>query len=81
MTNECDEPSVLGAGAGRPPTPTEADQRKAWRSLFIEHAIAAGIDKVGAAELFDAGSDDWDYSQDPKEALEAEMQYWTDSDE
>jgi hypothetical protein len=76
---EYDEPSVMGAGCGSSPMPTEADHKAAWRHEFIRHCVAMGwFDEASAAAYFEAGADDWDYTEAPADAIAEDMQYWDD---
>lgn len=76
MSDE-DEPSVMGGASSPIPMPTEEDFHKAWRAVFIAHAVKLDVlDAESAADLFEAGKDDWDYAQRPEEALEAEIETW-----
>lgn len=73
-----DEPSVMGAGAGTPPMPTEADRLRAYKSLYVARMVACGIHEEDASACFDAG--DVDYDTDPETAADDELSYW-DNDE
>jgi len=74
-----DEPPFMGAGCGLAPMPTEADRRNAWRSLFVEYAVATGLlEQSHAEELYEAGRDDWDYDLTPAQAFDEEFIYWGD---
>lgn len=73
-----DDPGVLGAGRGRPPMPTEADRREAYKSLYVGRMVARGVDREDAEASFEAG--DVDYDIDPESAADDELSYW-DADE
>jgi hypothetical protein len=71
------EPATVGASVS--PMPTQEDLRAAWRSMFIQAAVDSGtLDESHAADLFEAGKDDWDYSMQPADAFAEEVSYWTD---
>lgn len=73
-----DEPSLMGAGAGLPPMPTEADRREAYKQLYVARMVSRGINSQDASDCFDAG--EVDYDTDPQTAADDEMSYW-DNDE
>lgn len=76
------EPPVIGAGDGLPAMPTEAEHRAAWRAEFIRHCVAIDImDEAAAADYFEAGADDWDYTETPADAIADDMEYWDDDGE
>jgi hypothetical protein len=73
-----EELSVMGAGSGLPPMPTEADRREAYKRLYVSRMVARGIDQEDAEASFDAG--EVDYDVDPESAADDELSYW-DADE
>jgi hypothetical protein len=73
-----DEPSVMGAGDGLPPIPTEADRREAYKRLYVGRMVECGIDRESAEACFEAG--EIDYDEDPRDAADDELSYW-DNDE
>lgn len=74
-----DEPSVMGAGCGLAPMPTDAERREAYKHLYVARMVAvSGITQEAAAENFEAGADSLDYDIPPEDAADAEMEYWTD---
>lgn len=84
MSNETDEPSVMGAGCGLSPMPTADDRKAAWRAIYMATLMKhAGLDEIAAKDCYDAGSDDYDFTDDPEQAaLEeiAEMREQVDRD-
>jgi hypothetical protein len=77
-SNEPDEPSVLGAGDGPAPMPTEADHKAAWRRIYMDTMIKhAGLTEDQAVDCFNA-VDDYDYTEDPEQSAMDEMTYWSD---
>ncbi len=79
MNTNIDEPSVIGAGCGLSPMPTETDRREAWGREFVLHAVSTGtLEEQHAMQLFEAGRDEWDYSMTPAEAFAEELSYWSD---
>lgn len=73
-----DEPSVIGAGDGIPPMPTEADRREAYKRLYVARMVARGVHVEDATACFEAGEIDYDTS--PEDAADDELSYW-DNDE
>jgi hypothetical protein len=78
MSMNDEEPSVMGAGVGRPLMPTEADRREAYKRLYVGRMVARGIDQEDAEASFEAGEVDYDI--DPESAVDDELSYW-DNDE
>lgn len=78
MNSPSEEPSVLGAGCGTAPMPTEADRREAYKRLYVARMVERGIDSQDASDCFDAG--DVDYDINPEDAADDELSYW-DADE
>lgn len=70
-----DEPAVMGAGCGNPPRPT---QKEEWMATYVLRMIEHGIDAEGAWALCRSGENDNDYTEDPRDAADDEMSYWTD---
>ena len=69
----------MGAGGGPAPMPTEADRIKAWRRIYMDTMKKhAGLDEIAANDCYDAGSGDYDFTDDPEQAALEEMEYWTD---
>lgn len=78
MTNEDEEPSVLGAGGGLSPTPLRSEAETVWRRLYVDRMVERGIDRGDAQACCDAG--DADLSMNPADAADEELQYWADDD-
>ena len=74
-----DEPSVIGAGCGRSPTPGRSEAEAIWRRLYVDRMVACGIDRESAQACCEAG--DADLSLNPADAADDEMQYWVNDDE
>lgn len=78
MSEKNDEPSVLGAGCGLAPMPTEADCKAAWRAIYMATMMKhAGLDEIDAKGCYDAGSGDYDFNDDPEKAALEDMEYWS----
>jgi hypothetical protein len=74
---ENDEPSVLGAGCGVAPMPTEDERKAAWRAIYIATMVKhAGLTEQEATDCCDAG--DCDLTDDPEQAALSELSYWDD---
>ena len=73
-----DEPSVMGAGCGLAPMPTESDRREAYKQLYVGRMVARGIDQRDAEACFEAG--DIDYDTNPEDAADDELSYWSDDE-
>lgn len=73
-----EEPSVIGAGCGVAPMPTEEDRKAAWKALYVAEFVKVGLDAETAASWFDEL--DWDEVKDqaPEDLAADEMEYWTD---
>jgi len=69
-----DEPSVIGAGCGHSPMPTQADREAAWRHLYVARMVERGIALKDAQACCAAG--DADLSEDPAQAADDELDYW-----
>lgn len=77
-----DEPSVLGAGFGRTPMPTEADYRAAYERQWKAH-FKAQIDctdefaqSAWNAVTFEEHENG--FAGDPKGSVDEELSYWSD---
>ena len=73
-----DEPPVMGCGDGLPPMPKRSDAEAAWRRAYVDRMVERGIDREDAQACCDAG--DVDLSENPADAADDELQYWSDDD-
>lgn len=73
MTND-DEPSVMGAGDGLQPMPTQAEAEAVWRAAYVARMVERGIHVQDAQACCDAG--DAVLTDDPVDAADAELEYW-----
>jgi len=81
MTNdECEEPSVMGAGCGLPPMPTQEDYRAAHKLVYVQLFVDVGVPEEVAAGWHD---ENWDDIKDgtPQQAFNDEVQYWENDGE
>jgi hypothetical protein len=73
------EPSVLGAGDGPAPMPTEEEMRSAYRSAYMSYMRTQGVPEDFAIQSADAI--DWQLVKDekltPEEMAHAEMEQWS----
>jgi hypothetical protein len=83
--DEIHEPSVMGAGDGPAPLPTQKDREQAWRRLYITRIVeVAGVSEEAATASFEAcglGPDGYDINDDPEQCADDEMSYWDDDGE
>jgi hypothetical protein len=74
-----EEPSVLGAGGGVAPMPTEEEMRSAYRSAYMSYMRSQGVPEDFAVQSADAI--DWQLVKDekltPEEMAHAEMEQWS----
>jgi hypothetical protein len=72
-----DEPSVMGAGAGLTPMPTDAAHKAAFRSAFVDAFVEMGVPEDTAGSWFDES--DWDdlKTGTVADAVTAITDYWT----
>lgn len=70
-----DEPSVIGAGCGRHPMPTQEDYRRAHKAEYVRLFVEAGVPEETAAGWHD---EDWEKIKDgtPQQAYDDQVQYW-----
>jgi hypothetical protein len=73
---EDESPSVLGAGCGKPPMPTEADRKEAFLLLWIERFVELGVPEHVARAEFDAAPWDDIKDMDPALAADTAMEVW-----
>jgi hypothetical protein len=53
--------------------------KEMWHKAYMERLIEVTKCPVGfAQEALDAGMDDFDYEDDPKDAADLEISYWSD---
>lgn len=77
---DCDEePSVMGAGCGCSPIPTKAEAEAVWRTAYIARMCERGIEINDARACCNAGPAI--LSDGPKEAADAELEYWASDGE
>lgn len=78
MTKKIDEPSVIGAGCGLSPVPSQAEAEAIWRRLYVDRMVERGVDREDAQACCDAG--DADLTVSPTDAADDELQYWADDE-
>lgn len=71
---EDDEPSVLGAGCGLTPLPTQADGEAVWRAAYVARMVERGLPVEDARACSAAAP--VVLSDDPADAADAELEYW-----
>lgn len=76
MSEQDNEPSVMGAGCGPAPMPSRSEAETVWRRLYVERMVERGIDRADAEACCAAG--DVDLSVSPADAADDELQYWED---
>lgn len=74
-SEEDDEPSVIGAGCGLAPMPTQEDFRAAHKAEYIRLFVDVGLDPKTPEAWHD---EQWEDIKDmtPQEAFNAEVEYW-----
>jgi hypothetical protein len=70
-----ESPSVLGAGCGLPPMPTQEDFRAAHKSEYVRLFVEVGVPAETAAGWHDEG---WEGLKDrtPQECFDDETEHW-----
>jgi hypothetical protein len=70
-----DEPSVMGAGGGPAPMPTEEEYRLAHKAEYVRLFVEVGVPEETAAEWHD---EQWVDIKDipPEECFDSEISYW-----
>lgn len=66
---------MIDAADWPPPMPTKADGERAWRALYVDQMVKRGVpvDDARAA----AAAAEVDFSEDPAESADAELECWT----
>lgn len=48
-----------------------------WRQAYINRLMERGIDRELAEDTYDAGHDSHDLDDDPEDAADEELSYWS----